>query len=62
MDDNGRCFITELIKILRGMRVVAVDEGGRNVRELIVNEAETPSRTPALLSIAGMILLQTVTT
>ncbi len=44
MDDQGNMLYNGDDRSSEGMRVVAVDEGGRDVRDLIVGEAETPSR------------------
>lgn len=41
-DDQGNMLYHGADQSVEGERIVAVDEGGRNVRELIVNEAETP--------------------
>ena len=41
-DKNGNVLFHGVDPDFEGERVVAVDEGGRNVRELILKEAETP--------------------
>lgn len=42
MDDTGKMLYHGADDTLEGERIVAVDEGGRDVRELIVGEAATP--------------------